>query len=737
MQSPGHMEKNEKVVKTPEEALQLLKKNILIYYPQADFERLDKAFKFSKDHHQGQLRRSGDAYIMHPLGVALVLSEMHMDLDTIITGLLHDTVEDTLATLEAVEKLFGPVVTKLVDGVTKISQMSFKNTHEKQSENIRKMIVAMGRDIRVIIVKLADRLHNMRTLNHMPLDKQISIAQETLDIYAPLANRLGIGWVKIELEDLSLRYLKPEIYFNLASKVSKKRKEREKYIQEVIDSLESELRKDGVADAKVLGRPKHFYSIYKKMEESNISYEQVYDVIAFRILVDNVVQCYTALGIIHNIWKPVPGRFKDFIAMPKANNYQSLHTTVIGPGGERIEVQIRTHEMQLIAERGIAAHWKYKEGGVDKETEKKFEWLHNLIQAHQQLKDPSEFLESIKTDLFAGDVYVFTPRGDIMEFPFGSTPLDFAYAVHTDVGNKTVAAKINGKIVPLKHKLKNGDTLEIITAPHQKPSKDWLKIAQTSRARSKIRAFIKSEERARSISLGKEIVEKNFKKHGLHFDTYIKGPHLEKMLKDLGLGEVNDIFVRVGYGKISPLRLIEIIAPEKLQAANQPEEPDSFLKKVFKSAIEKTKSNRSAIKIHGMTDILVRFAKCCSPIPGDPIVGFISRGRGITVHLADCPKAYDKDAERRVDVEWGLAEDNERVAKIRVVCVDVPGLLQKMSETFTGMGINIHQAQVRTTKDNKAISQFEVNIKNISQLNKALKALEGIKGVISVERVKF
>lgn len=473
------------------------------------------------------------------------------------------------------------------------------------------------------------------------------------------------------------------------------------------------------------------------MEESNIEYEQVYDVIAFRILVDTVVQCYSALGIIHNIWKPIPGRFKDFIAMPKANNYQSLHTTVMGPMGERIEVQIRTHEMQVIAERGIAAHWKYKEGGVDKETEKKFEWLHTLIQTHQQLKDPSEFLESIKTDLFAGDIYVFTPNGDIMEFPFGATPLDFAYAVHTDVGHKTVAAKVNGKIVPLKHKLKNGDTVEIVTAPHQKPSKDWLKIAQTSRARSKIRAYIKSEERKQAIALGKEIVEKNFKKYGLHLDEYTKGAHLEKMLKDLSLGELNDVYVRVGYGKIPPLKLIEVVAPDKLKAPAVPEEPESFLKKVFKAATEKTKSSRSSIKIHGMSDILVRFAKCCNPIPGDPIVGFITRGRGITVHLADCPKAYEKDAERRVDVEWGAAEDSERVAKIRVVCVDVPGLLQKMSETFTGLGINIHQAQVRTTKDNKAISQFEVNIKNISLLNKALKALESIKGVISVERVKF
>lgn len=724
--------------KKAQEALTKLKEKILLYYPQADFSLLDKAFEFSRNAHQGQLRRSGDPYILHPIGVAEVLAEMHLDMDSIVTGLLHDTVEDTLAKIEDIEKNFGPVVAKLVDGVTKISQMSFKNTHERQSENIRKMIVAMGRDIRVILVKLADRLHNMRTLSHMPLDKQVTIAQETLDIYAPLANRLGIGWAKVELEDLSLRYSKPEIYFNLANKVSKKRKEREKYIQDVIKILQTELSREGLTDAQVLGRPKHFYSIYKKMMESNIEYEQVYDVLAFRILVDTVVQCYGALGIIHNLWKPIPGRFKDFIAMPKANNYQSLHTTVMGPDGERIEIQIRTQEMQLVAERGIAAHWKYKEGGVDKQTEEKFQWLNQLIQTHQQLKDPSEFLESLKTDLFAGDVYVFTPKGDIMEFPFGATPLDFAYAVHTNVGNKTVGAKINGKIVPLKHKLKNGDTVEIITSANQKPTKDWLKLAHTSRARSKIRAFIKSEERGRAISLGKELVEKNFKKHELNFDFYAKGESLEKLLKELSLGEINDVFVKVSYGKLSPLRLIEILAPEKLKTDTKTsEEPESFLKKVFKSATQKTKNSRSAIKIHGLDDILVRFAKCCNPIPGDPIVGFITRGRGITVHLADCPKSHDKDMERRVDVEWSLNEDAARVARIKVVCVDEPGLLKKMSETFTGLGINIHQAQVRATKDHKAISQFEVNIKNITHLNRAIKALEAIKGVISVERVKF
>ncbi|MCC6277027.1 MAG: bifunctional (p)ppGpp synthetase/guanosine-3',5'-bis(diphosphate) 3'-pyrophosphohydrolase [Oligoflexia bacterium] len=718
------------------QTLNELKEKIRSYFPQADLSQLEQAYEFSRKCHEGQLRRSGDPYILHPLGVASVLAEMHMDLDTIITGLLHDTVEDTVATLQDIEKMFGPTIAYLVDGVTKISQMTFRNTHEKQSENIRKMIIAMGRDIRVVLVKLADRLHNMRTLNHMPVEKQTIIAQETMDIYAPLANRLGISWMKIELEDLSLRYLKPDIYYNLVQKISKKKTEREKYINEVISVIKRELEKENI-QAEVHGRPKHFYSIYKKMEASNIEYEQVYDVLAFRILVGTVVQCYEVLGVIHNVWKPIPGRFKDFIAMPKTNNYQSLHTTVIGPGGERVEIQIRTSEMHLTAERGIAAHWKYKEGGgLDKETEKRFEWLHQLLQWHQQVKDPSEFLESIKTDLFAGEIYVFTPRGDVMEFPQGSTTLDFAYSVHTDVGNRCVAAKVNGKIVPFRHKLKNGDSIEIVTSPQQKPTKDWLKMVVTSRAKNKIRAYIRSEERSRAITLGKEVLEKAFKKLGLNFNNYIKGAPADQILKALGMGEINDVYVQVGYGKVPPLKVIEVVEPDVAKSHETPEEPESFLRKVFKSAITKTAKSRSAINIHGMSDILVRFGKCCSPIPGDNVVGFITRGRGITVHLIDCPKVLDMDPERRVDVSWNLDMEAERVAKIKIVCVDEPGLLQKMSEAFSDQGVNILSAQIRTTKDLKAISTFEVQIKNLAHLQKVMKELEKVKGVISVERTR-
>jgi len=721
-----------------EGALKKLKDLIVSYYPSADISLVDKAYHFSSNAHQGQLRRSGDPYILHPLGVATVLAEMHLDLNTIIAGILHDTVEDTVATLEDIEKNFGSNVARLVDGVTKISQMTFRNTHEKQAENIRKMILAMGKDLRVILVKLADRLHNMRTLMYMPFDKQVAIAQETLDIYAPLANRLGISWVKDELEDLSLRYLKPEVYQKLSSKVAKKRKEREKYIEDVRSEIQRVLDESEIK-AEVSGRPKHFYSIYKKMEASNIDFEQVYDILAFRVLVDTVVQCYEVLGVVHNLWKPVPGRFKDYIAMPKANNYQSLHTTLIGPGAERIEIQIRTREMHLVAERGIAAHWKYKEGGgLSKEDEQKFEWLHQLLQWNQQLKDPSEFLETVKTDLFAGEIYVFTPRGDVMEFPQGATALDFAYAVHTDVGNATVAAKINGKIVPLRHKMKSGDTIEVITSPTQKPTKDWLKMVVTSRAKSKIRAQIKGEERARSLTLGKEILEKEFRRHETNFDKFIKTSALEKAIRELSLGELNDLYVQVGYGKISPLKVLELLAPDKVKAGTVPEPTgdESFLTKVFKSAIKKTQKARSSITINGMDDVLVRFGKCCNPIPGDPIVGFITRGRGITVHTANCPKVYDTDTERRVDVNWNIDKQTTHHARIRIVCSDEPGLLKKMSEIFTNQGVNIMQAQIRTTKDLKAISFFDVSVKDINHLNKVIKEMESVKGVISVERAR-
>lgn len=706
------------------------------YYPNADVDKVVKAYRFSEAAHSGQIRRSGEPYIFHPLGVAVILADLKLDLDTIITALLHDTVEDTSVTLEQIEKEFGATVAGLVDGVTKISKMNFRNTHEKQGENIRKMIMAMGKDVRVILVKLADRLHNMRTLSHMPPHKQQRIAFETLDIYAPLASRLGISSIKIELEDLSFRYGNPEAYYSLVQKVAKKKKEREKYIEEVKKILQKEL--SGTRfKFEVQGRPKHLYSIFRKMQLRNIEYEQVYDILAFRILVNSVSECYEVLGLVHSLWKPIPGRFKDFIAMPKTNNYQSLHTTVIGPMGERIEVQIRTQEMHLVAEQGIAAHWKYKEGGkIDEEATKRFTWVRELVQRHQQTQNADEFLESIKTDLFESEIYVFTPKGEVKEFPEGATPLDFAYSIHTDVGNTCVAARVNGRIVPLKYKLKNGDTVEIITSKSQHPSKDWLKFCITSRAQSKIRWFVKNEQRKRALELGKELLEKAFRKYGLRSAKYLAGDLFTKLLKDFALADVEDLYIKVGYGKVMPNDVVHRLAPAAEEGKETEEE--TFMEKVFKSAASKRRKKDSIIRVDGMSDILVHFARCCTPIPGDPISGFITRGRGITVHTADCPKAFELDQARRVDVEWTTKEGAaglERLARVRVISHDTPGLLQLMSEAFATNGINILNAQIRTTKDKKAVCIFDVSVRDTGQLNVVLTALQKIKGVIGVTRM--
>lgn len=712
---------------------------ILGYFPQANVDFIRKAYHFSEKAHEGQIRRSGEPYIFHPLGVAAILAELRLDLPTIATGLLHDTVEDTDVTLDEIEKEFGEEVRNIVDGVTKISKMTFRNTHEKQGENIRKMIVAMGKDVRVVLVKLADRLHNMRTLNHMPPDKQARIADETLDIYAPLAGRLGISSIKIELEDLSFRYSHPEAYYSLVQKVSKKKKEREKYIDEVKRILENEIEKSIKNNTEISGRPKHFFSIYKKMQMRGIDYEQVYDILAFRICVSSVPECYEVLGLIHNLWKPIPGRFKDFIAMPKNNNYQSLHTTVIGPQAERIEIQIRTHEMHLVAERGIAAHWKYKEtsrghGQTDNEAIDKFNWLRELVSMHQQTKSPDEFLENIKTDLFDSEIYVFTPKGEVKEFPEGATPIDFAYSVHTDVGNSIVAARINGKLVSLKHQLENGDTVEIITSKNQTPNKDWLKFCVTTRAKSKIRQHVKVEQRKRALLLGRELLDKTIRKYGHSPQKFLAGAEFDKACRDLGCNSLDDLYIRVGYGAITPTQVIEAILPELPPTVEQ--EEATFLQKAFKSAASKTRKDNSLIQVDGLDDVLVRFAKCCSPIPGDPILGFITLGRGIVIHRSDCQKAFELDQDRRIDVAWSqsAAHDTSRMVGVRVLSYDVAGLLKQMSEVFSTHGVNIHNAQAKTTKDSKAICTFDVSVKDTKQLQQVMSELGKLKGVIEVSR---
>ncbi|MGZ3774832.1 MAG: RelA/SpoT family protein [Pseudobdellovibrionaceae bacterium] len=726
---------SQKPVKTLDDLLNRIRG----FYPNADLKVIEKAYAFSEKAHEGQIRRSGEPYFAHPLSVAAILADLHLDLDTIATGLLHDTVEDTSVTLEDLRREFGDVIAHLVDGVTKISQMKFKNSHEKQGENIRKMIVAMGKDVRVVLVKLADRLHNMRTLNFMPFEKQERIALETLEIYCPLAGRMGISSLKIELEDLCFRYYRPDMHYQLVQQIKKTEGEQNRYIDDVKQMISKELNKAGFK-YEVYGRSKHLWSIYRKMQSRSIDYDQVYDILAFRVIVSSVAECYAVLGLVHSLWKPIPGRFKDFIAMPKANNYQSLHTTVVGPGGERIEIQIRTEEMHLVAERGIAAHWKYKERGkmVDDSEFQQANWLKDLVTWHQSVRNPDEFLETIKTDLFESEIYVFTPNGDVREFPEGATPVDFAFGVHTELGNRCVGARVNGKMVPLKYQLQNGDTVEIITSKTQMPSKDWLKFVVTNKAKSKIRAFVKEEQRRRAIMLGKELVEKEFRKFGMAAVKYLKGPAFEQYLKDHGIVDLDELYVTVGYGKLETRILVDRLSPETIAKEAAKNEDTTFMEKVMRAATQKTRKTNSLISVDGMDDVLVHYAKCCNPIPGDPIVGFISRGRGITIHRSDCRKAFEFDQLRKVDVNWNVkqaGEGQERVVRLKIISQDVPGLLKLMSEAFAQQGINIQSAQVRTTKDKKAVCNFEVSVRDTSQLNQSIYEIQKIKGIIGVTRV--
>ena len=725
---------------------------VVSYHPDPDLDAIKKAYVYSAKVHQGQLRNSGEPYLIHPLEVAGILAQLHLDEASIVTGLLHDTIEDTLATAEELTELFGPEVAQLVDGVTKLSKFSASATlsqEEKQAENFRKMIIAMAQDIRVILVKLADRTHNMRTLEHMPEEKQQRIARETLDIYAPLANRLGISWIKTELEDLSLRYLKPQEYSDLLEKVNRRRKERERYIEQVVHLIEGKLQERQI-EGRVSGRFKHIYSIYKKMKAQGIDFEQIHDVIAFRLIMPTVPSCYEALGLIHQLWKPVPGRFKDFIAIPKPNMYQSLHTAVIGPMSERMEVQIRTEEMHRIAEEGIAAHWAYKEGkSLISKDDEKFAWLRQLMEWQQDLKDPKEFLETVKVDLFTDEVFVFTPKGDVKSLPRGATPVDFAFAIHSDIGNRCVGGKVNGKIVPLRYKLKNGDMVEVLTNPAAHPSKDWLTFVKTSRAQQRIRSFIKLQQREKSLQLGRELADKEFRRFSLNLNKMLKSGELKELSNELGYRIEEDMLVAIGYGKIVPQQLIKrLVPPEKLadaaeertrEAANGssgPTLPATGLSRMTEIARKLVgKSNRSGVQIGGVDDVLVRFGRCCNPVPGDAIAGFITRGRGVTVHHVSCEKALATDPERRVDVQWDVRGDFKRPVTLRVLTADRPGLLADISNTFSKKGVNISQANCRATGDDRAVNTFEVTISDLKQLTELMRTIERLNGVYSVERI--
>jgi GTP pyrophosphokinase len=702
------------------------------YNPTADHNLIRKAYVYCAKVHQGQTRLSGEPYIIHPMEVAGLLADLKLDVPSIVTGFLHDTIEDTLATSEDLTKMFGSEVAALVDGVTKISKINFKTKEESQAENFRKMLLAMAIDIRVILVKLADRLHNMRTLEFQDEVKQRRIARETMDIYAPIANRLGISWVKVELEDLSFRYLHPEIYFDLVKKISQKKHEREAFVEEAKAIISEKLNFYGI-HGEVSGRSKHLYSIYRKMEKRNVEFEEIYDLIAVRILVDDVRECYEVLGVIHSAWKPIPGRFKDYIAMPKGNMYQSLHTTVIGPQGDRMEVQIRTNEMHSVADAGIAAHWKYKEGkGYDEKDVKRFAWLRQLLEWQQDLQDSKEFMDSVKVELFTEEVYVFTPKGDVKGYPKGSTPIDFAYSVHTDIGHRCVGAKVNGKLVPLKYELKNGDIVEVITSPHHTPSKDWLKIVKSSRARNKIRAWIKIEERKRSIVLGREFCEKDFRRYSLNLQKIQKSGEFKKIAAEFGYAADEDLLAAVGYGKISSSQIVAKLLPEE-----KLKERAEYKESRLESVINKLKGKSSgAVEIGGLDDVLVRFGKCCNPVPGDEIVGFITRGKGVTVHTADCQFALESDPERCVDVAWNKLKTAVLPVKIRVLCHDVKGILATITLAITNCEANIASAHIQSTIDQRGENVFEVNVVDLTHLQKVMNSLMKIKGVIKVERVK-
>ena len=703
------------------------------YDPTADLKLIEKAYVFSAKVHQGQTRLSGEPYLIHPLAVAGILADLKLDAGTVATGLLHDVVEDTRTTLEEVRELFGEEIAELVDGVTKISRMPFSSREEQQAENFRKMILAISKDIRVILIKLADRLHNIRTLRFHTRENQIRIAQETLDIYAPIAHRLGIMWLKRELEDEAFRFLEPEAYEEIAAKVAQAKVEKEKYIREVEELIRKELESHGLKPT-VQGRFKHYYSIYKKMKDQQIPFEELYDLLAFRVIVRNKAECYEALGYIHAMWPPIPGTFNDYIAMPKPNGYQSLHTTVFGPDKKRMEVQIRTERMHRIAEEGIAAHWRYKEGRVvqDKEDER-LAWVRQLLDWQQELDDPKEFLDVVKVELFPDEVYVLTPKGAVVQLPKGATPVDFAYAIHTEVGHQCVGAKVNGKIVPLRYELQSGDVVEIITHPDHKPSRDWLKFVKSSRARAKIRQWFKTEERNRSLALGRDLCEKEFRRHGLNFAKLVKTPEMEEAVRSLSFQDLDDLVAAVGYGKLSPRTLITYFVPE---IEGEKEVEESKVLPPLETKKRKPTAVKGGVTVYGVDNVMVHFARCCQPLPGDKILGFITRGRGVTVHTSDCANMQVVDPNRLIPVEWNLDHKGIHPVRVRVVCADRKGILAAIAQTLSQADINILHARVQTSIDKKAIGLFEVEVNDLKHLEGALKAIRRIEDVIEAERIK-
>lgn len=704
------------------------------YHPAADVDLINKAYVYSARMHEGQMRKSGEPYFVHPVSVADIIADMKLDAASVCAALLHDVIEDTPTTEKELGGLFGEEVAFLVDGVTKLGKINFISKEDQQAESFRKMLVAMARDIRVLLVKLADRLDNMRTMEHMKPEAQERISRETVEIYAPLAGRLGINWLKAELEDLSFQYLHPEAFAELSRRMKKTQKDSERYIDDVNKRLSKMLVERGFA-ADVSGRMKHLYSIHRKMKQNDVEFEQITDLLAFRVMVENVSDCYAALGVVHSQWTPIPGRFKDYIALPKPNRYQSLHTSVIGPGSKRIEVQIRTPEMHKTAENGIAAHWQYKErsGGLDAKEASRFTWLRQLVEFQHELKDPTEFLESVKVDLFPDDVYVFTPKGDVKTFPRGSTPVDFAYDIHSEVGDHCVGARVNGAMVPLRHKLHNGDVVEILTNPQQHPSKDWIEFVRTGRARNRIRTYIRGEERKRSIKLGKDLLEREMHKRNVSFTRWIKGSDVEKTLEKFHQGTTDELFAAVGYGRIPVGQVVDFLCPK----TDEGEAPEHLRPTLVERTLRKVtgKDTSDAIRIGDLDNMLVRYGKCCTPLQGDPITGWITRGRGVTVHRKGCPKALALDPERRIEVSWADDAKATLPVSLRVITSDKPGILSHVSKAFTENGLNITEATCRTSTDGRAVNTFQFAVGDVTKLRVLMRSIAKIQGVHDVERV--
>lgn len=707
-----------------------------------DLDIVNKAFNLAYEAHKEQKRESGEPYIIHPIDVAVILAELGMDTSTIVAGLLHDVIEDTDYTYDDIKNIFSEEVANLVSGVTKITKMEYKSKEEQQADNFRKMLLAMASDIRVIIIKLADRLHNMRTLKYMPKEKQKRISKETLDIYAPLAHRLGISKVKWELEDLCFRYLHEEEYYDLVHQISEKRVERETYIAQIIKDLYSKL-EEAEIDSDIDGRPKHFYSIYRKMVTKNKSIEQIFDLTAIRILVNSVKDCYEVLGIVHTIYKPIPGRFKDYIAMPKPNMYQSLHTTVIGPQGKTFEIQIRTFEMHKTAEYGIAAHWKYKEGDTSDTKGKSFEnklvWLRDMLEWQKETSDAEEFMEGFKINLFTDEIFLFTPKGVVIDLPNGATPIDFAYRIHTDIGNKCIGAKVNGKIVPLDYKLKTGQIVEILTSNSSKgPNMDWLSIAKSNQAKSKIKAWFKKAKKEENTNKGKEVFEKELKKQSVHYVDIAKGESYDKFIKRYNINCMDDLYALVGLGAIVASSFIAKLKEENLSK----DEKDKNLNKAIEENISKNEKKKKytsyGVTVKGENNLMVRFAKCCNPVPGDDILGYITKGRGVSIHRKDCGNLNNlikEDPQKVVDVSWGTSNGVAYMAEIQVKTEDKSGILSDVMNILMDSKLPLNALNAKSAKGNLAYINIKIKIDTVEQLKELMKKIKRVPGVLDVYRM--